>query len=216
MNIELIYCFLFFLCFVLILVFCEILYKKGLPVEYTRKIAHSLSTLLCLSVPFCFSSYWYALLFVVGAVLILAIGRKKQRLKSIHAVGRKTYGAYLLPVSIGITYYLSLLLHNNLFFVLPVVILAISDSLACCFGQICKSKVLKSGKTLIGTLAFFLSTLVICTVILFHQSIGIKMAAIAFGISLIVTVVELMSPNGSDNLTIPLSAIAALVLFDVV
>jgi len=214
MNPQLVYCFLFFLCFVLILVFCEFLYKKGIHAEYTRKIAHSLSTLLCLSVPFCFSSHWYALLFVIGAFSMLYIGHKKQLLNSIHSVDRKTYGAYLLPVSIGITYYVSLLLQNNLFFILPVMVLAISDPLACCFGKIYRSKILKSGKTVMGTSVFFLSTLIICSAILLNQSMGIRAVGIALGISIITSGVELISPNGSDNLTIPLSTIASLMLFD--
>ena len=216
MNLQLLYSFLFFLCFILILVFCEFLYKKGFQVEYTRKVAHSLSTLFCLSVPFCFSSYWYVLLLVIGSFSMLYIGRKKQLLNSIYAVDRKTYGAYLLPVSIGITYYLSLLLQNNLFFILPVVVLAISDPLACYFGKGYKSNVLISGKTIVGTSVFFLSTLIICCLILFYQSTGTRTIGIALGISVITSGVELISPNGSDNLTIPLSVIASLVLFDAI
>jgi len=214
MNLQLLYCFLFFLCFILILVSCEFLHKRGLQVEYTRKLAHSLSTLLCLSVPVFFSSHCYALLFVIGSFFILYIGNKKQLLNSIYFVNRKTYGAYLLPVSIGITFYISQWLQNNLFFILPIVVLAISDPLACYFGQTYKSKILKSGKTVIGTLTFFLSTLIISSFILFHQSAGIKMAGIALGISVTTSGVELMSPNGSDNLTIPLSVIVSLMLFN--
>jgi Dolichol kinase len=216
MNFQLLYGFLFFLCFVLILVFCEFLYKKGLQVEHTRKIAHSLSTLLCLSVPFCFTSHWYALLFIIGSFSALYIGHRKQLLNSIHAVDRKTFGAYLLPVSIGIVYYISLLLQNNLFFILPVIVLAISDPLACYFGKRYKSKVLKSGKTIAGTSAFFLSTLIICSLILCHQSTETKTIGIALVISVITSGMELISPNGSDNLTIPLSVVASLVLFDAI
>ena len=216
MNIQLLYCFLFFLCFVLILVLCEFLYRKGVQVEYTRKIAHSFSTLLCLSVPICFSSNWYALLFVIGSFSILYIGHKKQLLNSIHAVGRKTYGAFLLPLSIGIAYYISLLLQNKLLFILPVIVLAISDPLACFFGKTYKSKVLTSGKTVTGTLVFFLSTLIISSSILLYQSAGIKSASIALGVSVITSGVELISPRGSDNLTIPLSMIASLMLFSTI
>jgi dolichol kinase len=175
-----------------------------------------LSTLLCLSVPVFFSSHWYALFFVIGSFSLLYIGYKKHLLNSIHSVGRKTYGAYLLPVSIGITYYVSLLLQNNLFFILPVVVLAISDPLACSFGKMYKSKVLRSGKTIIGTLVFFLSTLIISSTILLYQSPEIKMAGIALGVSVIASGVELMSSKGSDNLTIPLSIIISLILFDII
>ena len=214
MNLKLLYCFLFFLCFIFILVICEFLHKKGLQAEHTRKLAHSLSTLLCLSVPVFFSSKWYALFFVIGSFFILYIGHKKQLLNSIYFVNRKTYGAYLLPVSIGITYYISQWLQNNLFFLLPIVVLAISDPLACYFGTIYKSKILTSSKTIIGTLAFFLSTIIISSLILFHQSTGVRTAGSALGISVITSGVELISPHGSDNLTIPLSVIISLMLFN--
>jgi len=216
MNIQLLYCFVFFSCFVFILLLCEILYKKGVQVEYTRKIAHSMSTLLCLSVPVYFSSHWYALLFVIGAFLILYIGKQKKFLKSIHSVERKTYGAFLLPVSISIAYYISVWKQDNMFFVLPIFVLAISDSLACYFGIAYKSKVLKSNKTVIGTLAFFLSALIICTMTLLYQSADVKSLGIALCTSVFVTGVELISPNGSDNLTIPLSVILSLIIFNTI
>jgi len=216
MSIQLLYSFLFFLCFAFILVLCEFLHKKGVQVEHTRKIAHSLSTLLCLSVPVYFSSHLYALLFVTGSFLILYIGKRKHFLNSIHSIGRKTYGAFLLPVSIGIAYYVSVWQEDNMFFILPIFILAISDPLACYFGTTYKSKVLKSKKTVIGTLAFFFSTLIICTTILLYQSADFKVIGIALGISIIVSAIELISPNGSDNLTIPLSVIISLKLFNTI
>ena len=218
MNLQLLYCFLFFLCFAFILVFCEFLYKKGLQAEHTRKIAHSFSTLLCLSVPVLFSSHSYALFFVVGSFLILYIGKRKKFLNSIHSVERKTYGAFLLPISIGIAYYVAVWQQDNMFFILPIFVLAISDPLACYFGTVYKSKVIKSNKTVIGTLVFFLSTLIICTTILFllYQSADFKIIGIALGISVIVSAIELISPNGSDNLTIPLSVIISLKLFKII
>jgi len=216
MSIQLLFGFLFFLSFAFILVLCEFLYKKGVQVEHTRKIAHSLSTLLCLSVPVCFSSNWYALLFVIGSFLILYIGKRNYFLKSIHSVKRKTYGAFLLPISIGIAYYVFVWQQDNMFFILPILILAISDPLACYFGTTYKSKVLISNKTAIGTIVFFLTTLIICMTILLQQSAELKFIGIALGISVVVSAIELISPNGSDNLTIPLSVIFSLKLFNTI
>ena len=216
MNIQLLHCILFFLCFAFILLLCEFLYKKGIQVEFTRKIAHSLSTLLCLSVPVYFSSHWYALLFVIGSFLVLFFGKRKHFLRSIHFVKRKTYGAFLLPISIGIAYYVSVWQQNDVFFILPIFVLAISDPLACYFGTTYKSKILISNKTVIGTLAFFFSTLIICTVILLYQSADFRTIYIALFISVIVSCVELLSRNGSDNLTIPLSVIVSLIVFNAI
>jgi hypothetical protein len=193
---------------------CEFLHRKGVQVEYTRKIAHSLSTLLCLSVPVFFSSHWYALLFVIGSFFILYFGKRKHFLNSIHSVERKTYGAFLLPISIGIAYYVSVWKQDNLFFVLPIFVLAISDPLACYFGTAYKSKILISNKTAIGTLFFFFSTLIICSITILYQSADFKSFGIALCISVIVSGTELISPNGSDNLKIPLSTILSLLFFN--
>lgn len=210
------YCFLFLLCLALIVVFCEWLYRKGLDAEYTRKTAHSLSTLQCLLFPVFFTSHWYALILVIITSSILYIGRRKHFFKSIDSIKRKTCGSYLLPVSIGTVYFLSLLLDDWIFFVLPVVVLAVSDSLACVCGRICKSRYLMTGKTVAGTIVFFLSTFTISCGVLLFQSAGIKAFGVALGISVITTGVELISPNGSDNLTISLSVIVSLLLLDTV
>jgi dolichol kinase len=50
--------------------------------------------------------------------------------------------------------------------------------------------------------------------ILYSQSTGKQITGIALGVSVVVSVVELISPNGSDNLTIPLSVIGSFMLFD--
>lgn len=215
MDSQLFYCFLYLSCFFLVIIFCEFLHKKGLPVEYTRKLGHSLPCLSCLFLPFFFSTHWYVLLLVILSFAILYIGNSRHLISSIYSVDRKTYGTYLLPVSIGLTYYISVWwLQNNLFFILSIAVLAISDPLACYFGKTFESKTLKSGKTIIGALAFFLSTFFICGIILWSQLLEIKVIGIALGVSVIVTIVELISLKGSDNLTIPLSVIGSLMLFE--
>ena len=215
MDFQLLYCFLYLSCFFLVILFCEFLHKKGLSAEYTRKLGHSLPSLSCLFLPFFFSTHWYVLLLVILSFATLYIGNSKHLINSICSVERKTFGAYLLPFSIGITYYISVwCLQNNLFFILAISILAISDPLACYFGKTFKSKIFKSGKTIMGTLAFFLSTFIICSLILWSQSTGIKIIGIALGLSIIVSVIELISPKGSDNLTVPLSVIGSLMLVD--
>jgi phytol kinase len=213
MNFQLLYCFLFLLGYTLIVILCEFLHKKGIPVEYTRKLAHCFSCLLSLLIPVFFCSHWYISGLVIIAFSMLYTGYRKQLFASINSVSRKTCGAYLLPVSIGITYYISLFLHNSLFFILPVVVLAISDPLACCFGKKYGSKILKSGKTAMGTLIFFLSSFIICSLVLWYQSTGIKTITVALGVSIIASGIELLSPNGSDNITVPLSVIVSFVLF---
>jgi len=210
MNHQLAYGFLFMLCFASILALCELLHKKGMPAEHTRKIAHSLSTLLCLVVPVFFSSRVYALVFVAGALAILCAGKRGGFLRSIHSVERWTCGAYLLPVSICFAYYVSIWTRDNMCFVLPVLVLAISDPLACWFGKSFKSKILLFNKTVAGTLAFFVSSWVLCSTLFWSRSTCFQALGMAFAMSATLSAVELLSPKGTDNLTIPVSAILML------
>jgi dolichol kinase len=214
MNKQMLYCFLFLSYFSLIIILCELLHRRGVAVEYTRKLAHALATLSCLFATSCFSSHWYVSGLIIATFSILYIGCQKKLFPSINSVSRKTCGAYMLPVSIGLVYYLSLYLKNELFFILPVVILAISDSLACILGRNYKSKIIVANKTLIGSIVFFLSTFILSSFILWFSLEEIRSIGIALGVSVIATGVELISPNGSDNLTIPLLVIASLLLFN--
>ena len=207
------YCFFFLSYYVFIIVFCEWLYKKGLHPEYTRKVAHTASTLSCLLIPVCFTSHRYVLVLGILSFLILYIGYRKQLFSSIDSVNRKTYGSYLLPISFGFVYCVFILLQNKLFFVLPILILGISDPLACVFGKMYKSKIVRFNKTAIGSLAFLISTFIISSWVLMLQMDGFQAVGTALGISIITTVVELFSPKGSDNLTIPLSVVGSLLIF---
>lgn len=63
------------------------------------------------------------------------IGKYRNAFKSIDSVKRKTGGSYLLPVSICILFYFSNTQSNTLIFVLPLLILGISDPLAGTFGM---------------------------------------------------------------------------------
>jgi len=216
MNTQWMYCILLLSFYILIIILCEWLLNKGLDVEYTRKMAHILSTLSCLFYPFLFTSHYYILILAVVTSLFLYFGRRKQLFKSINSINRKSCGSYLLPISIGIIYYLSLLQKDWIFFVLPVIVLAISDPFACVFGKRYKSRYLKSNKTLIGSIVFFISTLIISYLVLLYQSTTISILGIVIFISIIATVVELFSPNGTDNLTIPLSVFGSLSLLGII
>jgi dolichol kinase len=173
-----------------------------------------LGILSCLFVTSCFSSPWYVLGITIITFSILYIGYRKHLFVSINAVNRKTCGAYLLPVSIGLVYFMSRYLQNEIFFVLPLIILAISDSLACVLGRKYKSKMLAANKTIMGTVVFFLSTFIISCFLLWFPLMEIKSIRMALGLSIVTTGVELISPNGSDNLTIPLSVVVSLLLLN--
>lgn len=209
---QLVFCFLFFVIYATIIHGCEFLHKRGLDAEYTRKIAHTASTLISLLIPIFFPSLPYVIMLGIILALLLYVTQHKHLFNSIHSVKRNTVGVWLLPISIGCTYYISRILQDNIFYILPIIILSISDSLACLSAKCKKSKIILSEKTIIGSAVFFISTFLICIFILFFKYTFITTVFAAFVISAITSFIELISTKGIDNLTIPLSVILSLML----
>ena len=219
MNYQLLYAVTFVLGFIGILGVCEYLHKKkNIPAEFTRKIGHSASALVALSFPFLFTSDVYVIAIGIFCFFLLFGGKLLKVFKSINSVDRKTGGSYLLPISICSLFVFSK--GNNLFFILPILVLGISDALAGLFGTIYKDKTRKIvlfkrelDKTFIGTSVFAISTVIISliTLILYSNSIG-YILLMSFCITVVATFIEVISPKGTDNITVPYSIFLLLLL----
>jgi len=188
--------------------------------EYTRKMAHVAAALATLPFPYLFSSHWYVLILALLFFVVLWATQKSQFLNSIHDIKRRSYGSYLLPVAIYVTFLIYTKTEDPVTYILPITILAICDPVAALAGMSMKKYNPKlslpgqsSQKTLAGSLAFFLSSAVLSAVVLFwsqfsEPNVIFRMTIL---IAILSTLAELFSWRGSDNLTIPLSVQFALV-----
>jgi phytol kinase len=220
MSYQILYTVVFTAGFIGLILFSELLYAKyNVQAEITRKLAHIASALFSLVFLSIFQSYWYVVILGVIFFLLLFVGKRFNIFKSIYAVERKIGGSYLLPVSICLLFIISKINNNNLLFVLPILTLAISDPLAGIFGTVYKHKTRKIvllnkefDKTIIGSSVFFISTLILSIIVLPFYTFPISQAIIiSIVLSVLATFVEIISINGSDNLTVPL--LICLILF---
>lgn len=212
------------LAFILVFLGVEFIHKKAHVLgEVSRKMVHMAVGLLCIFAPIDYSNQWFILATVVLFVLFLYFSKKRNWLKSVHSIKRKSYGAYLLPIS----FYLSFLVYQyydyNKIFYLPLLIVTISDPLASFAGLMWKAHLKnnnkqrsrKYSKTTIGTITFFISAF-ICS-FLFLQYIQsfptLHIVLLSLVISLLTTLVEAISYKGWDNLNIPLTVATILVLY---
>ncbi len=129
-----------------------------------------------------------------------------------------SFGSIFFPVPVYICFFAANKFDNYLLFVLPISILTISDTVAEWGGKRWGSfsrSFFQGQKTLAGSICFavscFFITLVMLAVI-FRIPFG-KSFLITASLSVIVTAVELVSLKGYDNLTVPISALALLILF---
>jgi dolichol kinase len=212
MNDQFVWLFVFVGGYVLLLAFCEYLNRRrNIASEYTRKFAHIVSTLSVLLFPHIFVDESYVLAICAIFFVMLLVANRMRVLHSIDGVGRRTGGSYLLALSVGISYYISIRLENNLLYTLPILILAVCDPVANMVGRRVESRRILNRKTIAGSLAFLLSSLLIslfCMAATHHES----MYVLSFIVSFTATFIELLSPRGTDNLTIPLVVICVLIL----
>lgn len=220
-QIALTFLFLFGITFLLI--FNELVYRRlGLKGEITRKFAHFTGTLSTITFPYLFESHWYVLILGVIFFIVLFISRNHTYLKSIHDIDRKSLGSYLLPVAIYLTFLVSELLDNQFLFILPILVLAICDPIAGILGinlQQYNHKIKlfnwKLNKTWLGSLSFFVSCLIISVIAFYFNQEGFTFKALWLSliIATVSTLTEMLSWRGTDNLVIPMSVLAVLLLF---
>ncbi len=215
--------FIFLIALSLLLVFTEIVYRRlGVKGEVTRKFAHFTATLSTVTFPYIFTDHWYVLTLAIIFFILLYISRNGVQLKSIHDIERISIGSYLLPVSIYLTFLISFSLNERLFFILPMLILAICDPMAGILGlevQKYNHKIRIFGwklkKTWLGSGSFLISCFMISIIALYFNRmvLDLKTFWLALVIAVIATLAELISWRGTDNLFIPISVLVMLVLF---
>ena len=223
MSQELIFTILYTFAFAIILGTGEILHHVvKIKSEYTRKFSHSTASLVSLTFPLIYNSYEYVLVMGIIFFFVLIIAKHKDLLKSINDVSRKTYGGILLPVAISGSFITAHIFDDNKLFIIPILILGVSDSLAgitgIFYGKRLRQIMIngwKFNKTYLGSFVFFLTALAIClyTLHYFTGYLSTKTLLAAFSVAIVTALVELVSSKGLDNFTVPLATLIILSMF---
>lgn len=196
----------------------------GVPAEYTRKCIHLGTGLITLLFPVLLSNHWYVLLLCSLFALLLVLSLRFNFLRSINAIGRKSYGSLMYPAAVygtflaydtGFTSYGEPGLQS---YYIPILILAVCDPLAALVGRKYPWKpytVGNSQKTLAGSMVFLVAAFFLCysLLIAFAGGTDWRYLVIAAGIAVATTLTEAVARNGFDNLLIPAVAVLCLYIF---
>jgi phytol kinase len=175
--------------------------------ELSRKTAHLLGGLVALSFPYIIHDYRVIAVLSILFLGFLLLSKKLGKLQAVHGVNRRSWGAYLFPVSVFLIYVLA----NGkpaLYFV-SILVLAVSDTAAALIGSRYGSiKIMVEGnlKSLEGSIAFAFVTFLCVQIPLLLMTDFDKLPIIIIAViaAAIVTGFELISLSGTDNLFIPL------------
>ncbi len=193
----------------------EIAYRKfNVEAEITRKWSHISSGFLALLFPFYFNDVFWVVLICTIFGIFLFVCKKFKFLPSINSVERKTHGSILFPLAVIISFIAFEMFDNLIYYYLPVLTLAICDLCAAIIGKrypIKKIKIYLETKSLGGLLAFVISFILLSIAFNFMGFSLSLLFILATGI--FSGIIELISPRGLDNVSIPLSVILFLYLF---
>lgn len=204
------------LIFLLFFIIAEICYRKGLNVEITRKFVHFAGAFVTINFPFIFKTHWAVLILAVLFCGVMLITKKTGTLQSVHAVERKSYGAIYHPIAIYICFVYSQFLHQPWFYVISILILAVSDAFAALVGKNygMNEYIVEVGskKTMEGSFTFFLTSFLIThLILLLTTTVGkVESVLVALLIAIIITIFESVSLKGADNLFIPIGTMFIL------
>lgn len=185
--------------------------KRIISSELSRKIPHLVAALVYAASPFLVDFkviIYLALLNLVGAVL----ARKYNWFSQARKVDRKTWGDFFFPAGVAAT---SLMTDSKWVFAAAMLNLGIADTLAALigkrFGGKHTYKVAGQTKSLAGSLAFWVASVLITALALQQLDISAQMFwPIIFWLPLALTAAENAGVYGLDNLTIPVLVVATL------
>lgn len=207
---EIIYCTILILSFILMVISLEYIQVKGIANgEFTRKLGHLILGIILIIMPFLFDQIIYACIVCIIISLIIIICSRNNKLSCADNVDRITYGTFLFPIGVLLTYIIAYIQHNFVFYYPAITILIVSDIVASFVGKIALSsekyylyKINRKcfdifHKTLSGSLSFLICTIII---LLCYGFIDLPILVTA----IIITSIEFVSSRGVDNVTIPL------------
>lgn len=184
------------ICYTALFIIIELSSRKfRLHKELSRKLAHIIAGTTAALLPLALT---FGEIMVLSALFlpVMALSKRKKIFTSIHEVKRKTYGELYFPISIFICAWL---FHDTHTFMFGILIMGISDGFASLFGQRYGKKtyrVWQGRKSYVGSLAFFLVTLIIGIAVV--PSLGLTIVPI----SAVLTLIEASLSGGTDNLVL--------------
>lgn len=169
----------------------------NIPRMHSRKIVHVGTSLLVVLFAHLFG---WSLFIFLGALFVIVLGlvRLIHPLESISDRTKESVGEILFPLGVMIA---ASICQTQQSFLIAILILGLADTVAFYIGCFVKSPQLIHGKTIAGSLAFFIVALII--------GLTSGNVLLAFTLAAATTVAELTGTRGLDNVTVP--CVAALV-----
>ncbi|HEU0014833.1 MAG TPA: hypothetical protein VFQ45_14195 [Longimicrobium sp.] len=178
------------------------------PVEWTRKLVHFGGGVVAGAFPWLFRWHWTVLALGIAFGLIIWGTRRLGLLSSVHGVERRSQGGIYYPIAIYLLFLLGA--GQPVFYLVSLLVLMVADTLAALLGSEYGRRIYSvesDRRSLEGSAAFLLTTFLAVHLpqLLLTQTGRAESVLIAAQIAIVVTILEGISLEGSDNLVVPLA-----------
>jgi len=188
--------------------------RGNLSAESSRKLYHISGGLTTLSFPWVFTSPWPVILLTCVTIPTLLALKYVRSLKRnlgtvLYGVERRSFGEVYFPASVCLLFILAR--GNALLFSIPILILALADTVAAVIGVRyghLRYETTDGHKSTEGSAAFFVVAFlsVLVPLLLFTNTARAEVLGISVILGLLVMMAEAIAWRGLDNLFIPLSS----------
>lgn len=186
--------------------------QRILNEEGARKFIHiGVSNWYLIAMIF-FTNVWAAIIPPISFIILNYISYKQNVFKAMERNGNGNLGTVYFPISLLIVTYVSF--NNTLGFqdkgsmtyfgALAILILGYGDGFAAVFGKRYGKKKIFQEKSLVGSLSMFVFSFLTAISVLFVLSTITNIFLVSFILAASATIIELFTPRGLDNLTVPL------------
>ena len=182
----------------------EVLQRKVFTkILWSRKATHISLGLFVLILPNYLTEWGIGLMALIFALTLLV--SRIRHILSLHNIKRYSWGEVFYPISVGVLSFICLPNDRSVFYA-AILCLALSDASAAMVGGLMPIKQIRIGKhtkTVGGVMGFFVVT--ICILSLIYLPLGASFFTLII-IALILSLSELITFYGSDNLVVPILA----------
>lgn len=176
--------------------------------EGARKFIHIGVSNWWFFVIFMFDNIWWAIIAPIVFIVLNYLSYRYNLIKSMERNGDGNLGTVYFPISLLILTILAFTFLNPYISGIGILVLGYGDGLAAVIGKMIPSKKLFGNKSLSGTLTMFIASfivIVLYTLLATNINLIVDFLMIKIlVISLAAAVIELFTPNGLDNLSIPI------------
>jgi phytol kinase len=176
-----------------------------LSIEGARKFIHIGVSNWWFILMFFFDSLIFAVIPPIIFIILNYISYKNNLIKPMERDGKGTLGTVYFPIALLILVIASFTVTNLYIGGLGILVLGYGDGLAAVLGIKYGKKKIYGNKTLVGTIAMFVTTLMITGLLMIYLTSIANALWISLVIAFVISGVELVTPKSLDNLTVPLA-----------